>query len=244
VSLVVLFRGQHATLDERQRLPPRNDASTRGTQHQRHRPHLAQQPPHPPQPQPRQTRQPRQPQPRHPRQATCCRSPTVSRSNRWKVARLTSAISSSPSTKRWLAGMLWDCGISAVGVADAALPVTERPSPAAPSVVIAAMVVLPFAACFLFMVASSACWSFNLKQKSRPMFLFTFVKLVAPRVTVGLPQARPRRRRQTWFVRGAVQKAESRALAQREGCFSPCSVAVPNQPGYVGNIGVREVPLS
>jgi len=71
-----------------------------GTQHQRQRPQRAQQPPQPPHLQPRQA-QPRQPrQPPQPRQATFCKSPTSSRSKRWKVARLTSAISSSPRTKR------------------------------------------------------------------------------------------------------------------------------------------------
>ncbi len=139
--------------------------SGRGAQHQRHRPQRAQQPPQPAHRQPRQA-QPRQPRhPRHPRQATCCkspfcRSPTFSLSKRWKVARLTSAISSSPRTKRWLGGVFWDCGISAVGVADAVLPTNDRPRPAAPSVVTAARLVLParFAARFLSMVAVSACW--------------------------------------------------------------------------------------
>jgi hypothetical protein len=81
---------------------------SRRTQHQRHRPQRAQQPPHPPQPpQPRQARQARQPpQPPQPRQlrtttaASCTLLPMLSLSKRWKVARLTSAISSSPRTKR------------------------------------------------------------------------------------------------------------------------------------------------
>lgn len=75
-------------------------------------------------------------------------------SNRWNVARLTSAISSSPRTKRCPppGKLLLDCGISAAGSVDAkALPISENPSPAAPSVAAAAALVVPFpfAACFI-----------------------------------------------------------------------------------------------
>jgi hypothetical protein len=130
--------------------------SARGTQHQRHRPQRRQQPPQPPQPphlQPR-TPQPRQP-PQRPTQATCAK-PAVpcSRSNRWNVARLTSAISSSPRTKRCPdpGRLLSDCGTSAAGSVDAnALPASESPNPAAPSVAAAAALVVPrpLGACFI-----------------------------------------------------------------------------------------------
>src|SRR6516165_7265323 len=88
-----------------------------------------------PQPPQRQPRQPRQPQPPH-RQphAICCSAlPLLSLSNRWNVARLTSAISSSPSVTAWVGAKLSFCGTSAVGVADAeALPTSPKVKPAAP----------------------------------------------------------------------------------------------------------------
>src|SRR6202012_4538846 len=68
-------------------------------------------PPTPPQPNPRQP-QPRQPQPpqRQP-QAICWNPvPPFSLSNRWKVARLTSAISSSPSSTDCVGEKLSFCG--------------------------------------------------------------------------------------------------------------------------------------
>jgi hypothetical protein len=134
---------------------PRSDQLAE-TQHQRHRPQRRQQPPQPLQP---PHRQPRQPQPRkpaqRPTQATCWSPATpFSLSNRWNVARLTSAISSSPRTKRCPdpGTLLSDCGTSAAGSVDAnALPASESPNPAAPSVVAAAalVVLLPLAACLI-----------------------------------------------------------------------------------------------
>lgn len=130
--------------------------SDHGTQHQRQCPQRRQQPPHalqPPQRQPRQP-QPRQP-PQRPTQAVCCKPAVpLSLSNRWNVARLTSPISSSPRTN-WCpvpGKLLSDCGTSAAGSVEAkALPISENPSPAAPSVAAAAALVAPFplAACFL-----------------------------------------------------------------------------------------------
>jgi hypothetical protein len=126
----------------------------RGTQHQRHRPQRRQQPPHPPHLQPRQAqpRQARQPPQRQP-QATCCK-PAVpcSLSNRWNVARLMSAISSSFRTRRCSDQLSSDCGTSAAGSVDAdALPTSESPSPTAPSAVAAAALVVlcSLPACFL-----------------------------------------------------------------------------------------------
>jgi hypothetical protein len=147
-----------------------------GTQHQRHRPQRRQQPPQPPQP---PHRQPRQPQPRHPpqrpTQATCAK-PAVpcSRSNRWNVARLTSAISSSPRTKRCPdpGRLLSDCGTSAAGSVDAnAFPASESPNPAAPSVAAAAALVVPrpLGACFIrAMVGSLDAFRFKLAVRARP----------------------------------------------------------------------------
>src|SRR5262249_20727213 len=104
-------------------------------------------PPQPPQPQPRQPRQP--PQPRQPRQppqrqpqAICC-APAVpcSLSNRWNVARLTSAISSSPRSTDSVGEKFSFCGVSAFGRADAeAPPAREKVKPAAPNAGIAALV--------------------------------------------------------------------------------------------------------
>jgi hypothetical protein len=92
---------------------PTADQQRRQTPHDKQQPPKPQ-PPQPPQPQPPQP-QPLQPQPRprhppplpqpwHPPQplrASCVKPPLpFSLSNRWNVARLTSAISSSPRTKR------------------------------------------------------------------------------------------------------------------------------------------------
>ena len=67
-------------------------------------------------------------------------------SNKWNVARLTSAISSSFRTKRCSDQLLSACGISAVGcVAADALPTSESPIPA-PSAVKAADLAVRF--CF------------------------------------------------------------------------------------------------
>lgn len=117
-------------------------------QQRRQKPHDTQQraqPPQPPQPQPRQP-QPRQPQPRQPPQrqpqAICWKPvPPFSLSNRWKVARLTSAISSSPSSTDCVGEKLSFCGVSAFGRADAeAPPASEKVNPAAPNAGTAALV--------------------------------------------------------------------------------------------------------
>jgi len=92
-----------------------------------------------PQPQPPQ-RQPRQPQPpqrqRPQPQAAICRSgpgpALVSLSKRLNVARLTSAISSSPSVTAWVGTKPSFCGASVVGTADAeAPPAMPKVKPAA-----------------------------------------------------------------------------------------------------------------
>jgi hypothetical protein len=73
-------------------------------------------------------------------------------SNRWNVARLTSAISSSFRTRRCSDQLSSDCGTSAAGSVDAdALPASESPSPTAPSAVAAAALVVlcSLPACFL-----------------------------------------------------------------------------------------------
>ena len=75
------------------------------------------------------------------------------------MARLTSAISSSPRTRRWLGEALSDCGTSAVGtVAADPLLASEKPSPAVPNTLAAAALLVRFCveACLTFdMVASS-----------------------------------------------------------------------------------------
>jgi len=75
------------------------------------------------------------------------------------VARLTSAISSSLRTKRWLGEVVSVCGASAGGVVDAdALLASEKPSPAAPNTLTAAALIVRFCleACLTrAMVASS-----------------------------------------------------------------------------------------
>src|SRR5689334_25090795 len=123
-----------------------------------------QQPPHPPQPTPqRQARQPRQPpQPRQPRQppqprhASCTPLPAFSLSKRWKVARLTSAISSSPSNTDCDGEKFSFCGVSAVGSVDAeAPPASEKVNPAAPNAGATAFAArFRLEACFTDIVAS------------------------------------------------------------------------------------------
>ena len=75
------------------------------------------------------------------------------------MARLTSAISSSLRTKRWLGEAVSDCGASAGGVVDAdALLASEKPSPAVPNTLTAAALIVRFCleACLTrAMVASS-----------------------------------------------------------------------------------------
>src|SRR5437868_15081967 len=132
----------------------------------------APQPAQPPQPQPRQPRQP--PQPRQPRQppqpqplANCTpprTSPVFSLSNRWNVAKLTSAISSSPSVSAWFGTRFVVGCTSAAGTADAdAPPASEKVNPAAPNAGMAALVTrFFFEACFTRdIVASSSNESFE-----------------------------------------------------------------------------------
>jgi hypothetical protein len=101
-----------------------------------------------PQPQPTPQRQPRHPQPPQrpqrpqPQAAICTRGPAlVSLSKRLNVAKLTSAISSSPSVTDWLGTKPNFCGASVVGTADAeAPPARPKVKPAAPSAGIATFV--------------------------------------------------------------------------------------------------------
>ena len=76
--------------------------------------------------------------------------PMFSLSKRWKVARLTSAISSSPSVTVCVGAKLSFCGTSAVGVADAKAPPTSpTDKPAAPTAGTAALATrFCFEACF------------------------------------------------------------------------------------------------
>ena len=130
--------------------------------------------PQPPQPTPHrqalhpaQPRQPPHPRaPPHPRQppqprASCTPLSTFSSSSkRRKVARLTSAISSSPSVIIMPGAKFRPCWTSPVGTADAdAPPASEKVNPAAPSAGIAVLVTrFFFEACFTRgMVASSKC---------------------------------------------------------------------------------------
>jgi hypothetical protein len=71
-------------------------------------------------------------------------------SKRWKVARLTSAISSSPSVIACDGEKFNFCGVSTAGTADAAaLPASEKVNPAAPKAGTAALATLfRFEACF------------------------------------------------------------------------------------------------
>jgi hypothetical protein len=131
------------------------------------------QPPQPPQPtphrhalhppQPRQPPHPRAPphprQPPHPR-ASCTPLSALSSSSRkrWKVARLTSVSSSSPSLIIMPGEKFCACLTSPVGTADAnALPASENVNPAAPSAGSAVLAMrFFFEACFARgMVASS-----------------------------------------------------------------------------------------
>src|SRR5262249_55761576 len=131
----------------------------------RQTPQLAQQPPppQPPQPQPRHARQPRHPrQPRQPPQrqpqAICWKPalPPFSLSKRWKVARLTSAISSSPSSTECDGEKFSFCGVSAFGSVDAeAPPASEKVNPAAPNAGATALAArFRLEACFTDIVAS------------------------------------------------------------------------------------------
>jgi hypothetical protein len=122
-------------------------------QQRRQTPHERQQAPHatqetqphpqpPPQRQPRHPQPPQRPQRPQPQAAICTRGPTmVSLSKRLNVARLTSAISSSPSVTDWLGTKPSFCGASVVGTADAeAPPARPKVKPAAPSAGIATFV--------------------------------------------------------------------------------------------------------
>jgi len=135
-------------------------------QHTRQAPHCQQQPPpqpaQPAQPPHRQARHARQPlQPRHPpqpRQASCTPLPAVSLSKRWNVARLTSAISSSPSVMACVGAKFGVCPTSAVGTAAAdAPPTSEKVNPAAPNAGAAALVTrFRFEACFTRDIVASS----------------------------------------------------------------------------------------
>jgi hypothetical protein len=130
-------------------------------------PHDAQHDPQPAQPPQRQARQPHPLQPLQPRQppqrqpqAICCTPvlPAFSLSKRWNVARLTSAISSSPRVNAWAGSNPRFCGASKAGTADAdALPASEKVNPAAPSAGMAAFVTLfRFEACFTRDIVASS----------------------------------------------------------------------------------------
>jgi hypothetical protein len=80
-------------------------------------------------------------------------------SNRWKVAKLTSAISSSPSViVAWVGEKFIACVASALGMADAeALPASEKVKPAAPSAGTAALAtVFLLEACFTRDIVASS----------------------------------------------------------------------------------------
>jgi hypothetical protein len=114
------------------------------------------QPPHPRKPPPPHPRQP--PHPPHPRASSTPLRRFSSSSKSRKVARLTSAISSSPSVIIMPGAKFRPCWTSPVGTADAdAPPASEKVSPAAPSAGIAVLVTrFFFEACFTRdMVASS-----------------------------------------------------------------------------------------
>jgi hypothetical protein len=87
--------------------------------------------------------------------------PAFSLSKRWNVAKLTSAISSSPSVIACEGEKFNFCGVSVAGTADAeALPASEKVNPAAPRAGTAAFAtLLRFEACFTRdIVASSILW--------------------------------------------------------------------------------------
>jgi hypothetical protein len=79
-------------------------------------------------------------------------------SNKWKVAKLTSAISSSPSVIACDGEKFSFCGTSAAGTADAeALPASEKVKPAAPRAGIVALATLfRFEACFTRDIVASS----------------------------------------------------------------------------------------
>jgi hypothetical protein len=76
--------------------------------------------------------------------------PALSLSKRWNVAKLTSAISSSPSVKACGGVTVNFCGASTAGTAVAeAVPASEKVNPAAPKAGTAALATLfRFEACF------------------------------------------------------------------------------------------------
>jgi len=117
------------------------------------------QPPHRQALQPLQPLQPRQPPHRQPQASWVAlrAAPAFSLSKRWNVAKLTSAISSSPSVMAWLGEKLLVCWMS-VGTADAdAPPASEKLNPAAPSAGRAALVTrFRFEACFTRGIVASS----------------------------------------------------------------------------------------
>jgi hypothetical protein len=84
--------------------------------------------------------------------------PAFSLSKRWNVAKLTSAISSSPSVTACDGEKFNFCGASTAGTADAeALPASENVNPAAPRAGIAAFAtLLRFEACFTRDIVASS----------------------------------------------------------------------------------------
>ena len=220
-------------------LPLPIPATSAVAQQRRQTPHERQQPPQPAQPaqpqplqpQPRQPAQPRQPPQRQP-QAICC-TPLLpfSLSKRWKVARLTSAISSSPSTKRWSGILFRDCGTSAVGNVDAdAPPASERPSPAAPSAGTAAALVtrVRFEACFTRgIVASSITLSKVFSDSSKQILRLAHLPRKLDHFTKSLSYI------QFLFILINSAPAKSRtiasALAVHAGVATRCSVWLVRQ---------------
>jgi hypothetical protein len=70
-------------------------------------------------------------------------------SKRWNVAKLTSAISSSPRVIAWVGVKFGVCGASCVGTADAdAPPTSERVNPAAPNTGADFVIRFRFETCF------------------------------------------------------------------------------------------------
>jgi len=84
--------------------------------------------------------------------------PAFSLSKRWNVAKLTSAISSSPSVTACDGEKFNFCGASMAGTADAeALPASEKVNPAAPKAGTAALATLfRFEACFTRDIVASS----------------------------------------------------------------------------------------
>jgi hypothetical protein len=128
--------------------------------------------------------------------ATCSLLTAFSLSKRWNVARLTSAISSSPRVTVAFGAECIVSGTSAVGMADAdAPPISEKVNPAAPNTGTAA---LGMCFCFTFGMNASSATFVQLKRQacawrsvavacdkmrsSAAQFLFIFMKFVDMRL--------------------------------------------------------------